>query len=119
MKNYINRRKVYANHLYVGDIAQFGDNDWRCSAHEDAERFETEHLALQSLIGHEPITPPVAGQQQQLFNPDRQGKLFNVANPSPDSPVRIRFADTFVAGEALDTRHLAQPNSLPGQLDLF
>lgn len=41
MREYTDRRKVYHNGAYIGDVAQFGPRDFRCSSAKGSPIFRT------------------------------------------------------------------------------
>ena len=42
---YIDRRKVYHDGRHLGDVAQFGEHDFRASSHAESKRFASREEA--------------------------------------------------------------------------
>lgn len=50
MANYKDRRRVIHEGSHIGDVAEFGENDFRASAHLSAQSFPTREEAEKFLI---------------------------------------------------------------------
>ena len=56
-RQYTDRRKVYRNCQHIGDVARFGDSDYRCSSHPASPRFATREQAERHLVAVNSASP--------------------------------------------------------------